>query len=127
MLKETNAEEFKSPSAGAHESESNRVLVCARCKRLIARRRDQVAVNGSHVHTFVNPDNETFMIGCFGDAPGLIRVSPATLSDTWFAGYSWQGESCGGCRMFLGWLYRQGDHRFHGLILAGLNEIDEQP
>ena len=45
---------------------------------------------------------------------------------TWFAGYSWQSELCSSCRAFLGWLYRKGDHRFHGLVLAGLIEIEDE-
>lgn len=81
-------------------------------------------MNGSHEHVFVNPDNERFRIGCFKDATGLLRVGPSSLEYTWFAGYTWQSEVCAGCRDFLGWLYRKGDHRFHGLVLDALVEID---
>jgi hypothetical protein len=86
---------------------------------------ERIEMDGSHEHVFVNPDNDRFQIGCFNGAPGLLRVGPASMEATWFAGYSWQGEVCGGCRGFLGWLYRKGEHRFHGLILAGLIEVDE--
>ncbi len=81
-------------------------------------------INGAHEHTFDNPAGERFRIGCFSAASGLLRVGHSTLAWTWFAGYAWQSEVCAGCRVFLGWLYRRGDHRFHGLILAGLVEID---
>lgn len=105
--------------------EAPRVLACAGCRRAITDTAKRIAKDGSHAHTFVNPDNETFEIGCFSDATGLLRLGPSSMEATWFAGFSWQSEVCGGCRGYLGWLYRRGDERFHGLILAGLIEIDE--
>ena len=103
----------------------HRVLACARCQRVITSRAERTEMNGAHEHKFVNPDGQGFRIGCFADASGLLRVGPASLEWTWFAGYTWQSEVCAGCRDFLGWLYRKGDHRFHGLVLDGLVEIDE--
>jgi len=104
---------------------SPRVLACAQCERVIASTAHRTEVNGSHEHVFVNPDDQRFRIGCFSEAQGLLRMGPASLEYTWFAGYTWQSEVCAGCREFLGWLYRKGDHRFHGLVLAALIEIDE--
>jgi hypothetical protein len=101
-----------------------RFLACARCQRVVASPADRTEMNGSHEHVFVNPDNERFRIGCFSNATGLRCVGPSTLEYTWFAGYSWQSEVCAGCRTFLGWLYRKGEHRFHGLVLDGLVEVD---
>ena len=112
--------------SSADDSESPRVLLCAGCRRVITSTADRIDVNGSHEHVFVNPDNERFLIGCFGNATGLRCVGPSSMEFTWFAGYSWQSELCSGCRAFLGWLYRKGDHRFHGLVLAGLIEIEEK-
>jgi hypothetical protein len=122
MLKET------SPGATPQSSLDDgprRVLACANCQRVITSTRQRAEMNGAHEHVFVNPDNQRFRIGCFSDAQGLLRVGPASLEFTWFAGYSWQSEICAGCRDFLGWLYRKGDHRFHGLVLDALIEIDE--
>jgi hypothetical protein len=105
--------------------DSGRVLLCARCRRLIAKTSDRIEMSGAHEHTFDNPDGYRFRIGCFADATGLLRVGPSSLEYTWFAGYSWQSEICAGCREFLGWLYRSGDHRFHGLVLDSLIEAGE--
>jgi hypothetical protein len=102
-----------------------RVLACAACQRVITSTGDRIEVSGSHEHLFVNPDNQCFRIGCFGSASGLLRVGPASLEFTWFPGYAWQSQICAGCRDFLGWLYRKGDHRFHGLVLDALVEVDE--
>jgi len=106
------------------ERDRGRVLACVRCQRPITTRLAQVQMNGSHVHTFDNPDGERFRIGCFSEASGLLKVGPSTLEWTWFAGYTWQVEVCAGCRVQLGWLYRRAEHRFHGLILDGLIEVD---
>ena len=86
---------------------------------------DRIEFGGGHEHVFVNPVGERFRIGCFGGASSLLRVGPAILEATWFPGYTWQNEACAGCRGFMGWLYRKGEHRFHGLILDALLEVDE--
>ncbi|MBX7185765.1 MAG: hypothetical protein K1Y01_11530 [Vicinamibacteria bacterium] len=121
MLRDASGQTAEQAGVG---DQSPRILACARCQRVIASTADRTEMNGSHEHTFVNPDNERFRIGCFSNATGLLRVGPASLEFTWFAGYSWQNEVCAGCRSFLGWLYRKGDHRFHGLVLDALVEID---
>jgi hypothetical protein len=120
-----NAGEDSDASTSTTGNGSPRLLACTRCERVITSTAERTEMDGSHEHVFVNPENDRFQIGCFNAAPGLLRVGPASMEATWFAGYSWQGEVCGGCRGFLGWLYRKGDHRFHGLILAGLIEVDE--
>lgn len=120
---EGGAREAPSPhESGDHD---RRVLACARCQRVITSMVERTEMNGAHEHVFVNPDGQRFRIGCFADARGLLRVGPASLEWTWFAGCTWQSEVCAGCRDFLGWLYRQGEHRFHGLVLDGLIEIEE--
>lgn len=82
-------------------------------------------MSGSHEHRFTNPDGFRFRIGCFSEASGLAKFGPSTLEHTWFAGYSWQVELCGGCREQLGWFYRSDEHSFHGLILDNLVEVEE--
>ena len=101
------------------------MLACAGCRRVITSTSDRIDMNGSHEHVLVNPDDEQFLIGCFESASGLRCIGPSSLEFTWFAGYSWQSEVCGACRSFLGWLYRRADHRFHGLVLDALLEVDE--
>ena len=102
-----------------------RALGCASCRRPITSTAAAIEVSGSHAHTFTNPDDYTFRIGCFSEASGLVKSGPSTLEYTWFAGYSWQVELCGGCREQIGWFYRSADHRFHGLMLDMLVEIEE--
>jgi hypothetical protein len=123
VLKDSGERDARQAASDA--GEPSRLLACAGCRRIITSTSDRINVNGSHEHTFVNPDNERFLIGCFSSATGLRCLGPSTTEFTWFAGYSWQSEVCGGCRNFLGWLYRKGDDRFHGLILAGLIEVDD--
>lgn len=103
-------------------ADTGRVLACAACRRAITNTAARIEVSGAHSHTFDNPDGDRFLIGCFSEAVGLLRMGPSSLEWTWFAGYSWQMEVCGGCRQFIGWLYRAGESRFHGLILAALVE-----
>ena len=122
MLKATGHESETSSPPTADDRDS-RVLACARCRRAITSTNERTAMNGSHEHVFINPDNERFRIGCFANAPGLIRFGPSSIEATWFPGYIWQNELCAGCRSFLGWLYRKGDERFHGLVLDGLVEV----
>ena len=124
MLKATG-DASEASSAKATDHRDRRVLACARCRRVVTSMAERTEMNGAHEHVFVNPDGEQFRIGCFADASGLVRLGPASLEWTWFAGYTWQSEVCAGCRGFLGWLYRQGEHRFHGLVLDGLIEVDE--
>lgn len=121
MLRDASGETSSESAIGEG---APRLLACAGCRRVIASTADRTEMNGSHEHVFANPDGEQFRIGCFTSATGLLRVGPSSLDYTWFAGYAWQGEICAGCRGFLGWLYRQGAHRFHGLILDSLVEID---
>ena len=122
MLKDASADTVAQSFTGDGPP---RVLVCANCRRVITSIAHRTEMSGSHEHVFVNPDNLRFRIGCFSDAQGLLRVGPSSLEYTWFAGYGWQSEICAGCRDFIGWLYRKGDHRFHGLVLDALVEIDE--
>ena len=122
MLRDDGREQFDtSASVGRKSSRLN----CAQCQAAITSSSEKTEMGGSHEHVFVNPDGERFRIGCFSDAPGLVRYGPASFEATWFSGYSWQNELCAKCRSFLGWLYRKGEHRFHGLVLDQLIEVEE--
>jgi hypothetical protein len=107
------------------ERARGRALGCAFCKRPITTTAAAIEMNGAHAHTFSNPDGYQFRVGCFSDAAGLVKAGPSSTDWTWFPGYSWQVELCAGCREQLGWFYRGADHRFHGLILDNLVEIEE--
>jgi hypothetical protein len=107
----------------ADEEDRGKILACARCRRPITTIASRIEVAGSHAHTFTNPDGFVFRVACFREASGLRRVSPQSSEATWFAGYTWQVEVCAGCREQLGWLYRSGEHAFHGLIVDCLIEV----
>ncbi len=123
MLKD-GATRTSSQAGTPYADGAGRVLACLGCQRAITTTAARIEMGGAHVHSFDNPDGVRFRIGCFADASGLLRVGTPSLEWTWFAGFSWQAEVCAGCRAHLGWLYRAGADRFHGLILDALLEID---
>ena len=121
--------EAASVVVGSHErprvgEDGGRVLACAACRAAITTAAARIEVGGSHDHHFTNPDGHPFHIGCFSRAPGCRGSGEPSAEFTWFPGYSWQVEGCARCRAFLGWRYRSGAHRFHGLILAHLVELE---
>ena len=109
----------------APEEDRGRVLACARCARHVTTTADRIEVSGQHRHSFANPHGFRYHIGCFAQAAGCRTAGPPSTYWTWFPPYSWQVEHCGQCGEHLGWLFRAGDDRFHGLILDRLVEIDE--
>jgi hypothetical protein len=114
---------------GTHEGprvgeDGGRVLACAACQAGITIAAARIVVGGSQEHHFTNPDGYEFHIGCFSRAPGCRGSGEFSAEFTWFPGYSWQVEGCARCGAFLGWRYRSAEHRFHGLILPRLVELD---
>jgi len=106
--------------------QGGRFLLCAICGHRITHTGERIRVNGSHQHTFANPHGFVFRIGCFLSAPGCLEEpSDETTEFTWFAGYAWRIEVCGGCFSHLGWGFRSEDHRFHGLVVDRL--VEEPP
>jgi hypothetical protein len=96
-------------------------ILCRHCHDAITTTADIVEVQGSHEHTFANPDGVLFEIGCFRTAPGCAHIGRVTEKWSWFRGFRWQAALCGGCLTHLGWLYlSDGGARFHGLIFDRL-------
>ena len=104
--------------------DAGRVLVCAACLQAVTSTSARIEMSGSHAHTFSNPHGLVFHIGCFALAPGCGAASDPSTLHTWFPGYAWQIAVCRGCGEHLGWLFRSGDSRFHGLILDRLAETE---
>ncbi|HKA87758.1 MAG TPA: cereblon family protein [Haliangiales bacterium] len=104
--------------------QGSRILACARCRQWITIPAAAIEVGGAHAHERSNPMGIRFRFGCFAAARGLSRQGSPSREATWFPGYTWQVEICDGCKEHMGWLYATMDHRFHGLILAALVEID---
>jgi hypothetical protein len=100
-------------------------LVCVRCGHCITHNAERISVGGSHRHTFANPHGFFFHIGCFRTAPGCLAGRGETSAYSWFTGYAWCVEVCGSCFTHLGWGFRSGTDRFHGLILDKLVEKRE--
>ena len=101
-----------------------RVLVCAECLHAVTSTTARIEMSGRHAHTFANPHGFVFHIGCFAVAPGCATGSDPSNEFSWFPGYAWQVAVCRGCGTHLGWLFRSGDSRFHGLIVDRLAETE---
>jgi hypothetical protein len=108
------------------DTRRGRTLVCAKCQNPIANKAAMIAVNGTRTHLFTNPDGYRFRIGCFATARGLDGVGEPTDEYTWFAGFTWQAQTCARCQGHIGWLYQSKDSSFYGLILSQLVEVDAQ-
>lgn len=104
------------------EEQEDHFIICNTCGHIITSMENMISVNGHHNHTFVNPANITFNIGCFSSADGCTVFGSRTLQDTWFPGYAWAYAACSRCMVHLGWFYRGEDDSFFGLILDRLSE-----
>jgi hypothetical protein len=103
------------------------VLVCVQCETPITTSSERIEVEGHHEHFKVNPHGVSFRVGCFASAGNLVVVSPPERAWSWFAGYAWLIEACAGCGTHMGWLFQGDAHRFHGLLVDALVELDEPP
>jgi len=100
-------------------------IVCGTCSQVITGDSERISVNGSHQHTFVNPQGIMFQIGCFAVASGCSQTGAATEQWSWFKGYCWRIVCCSRCGMHLGWVYLStGEVRFYGFILNRLSRLN---
>ena len=104
------------------QAQETRQIVCRQCHNVITRPEEKIEVNGSHQHTFANPNGLIFKIGCFQTAEGCGYTGEATEEYSWFRGYAWRVAVCGKCLTQIGWLFSasMGVSRFNGLILDRL-------
>jgi hypothetical protein len=107
------------PTIRAHP-EAPRDLLCATCRARITHDDHRIEVGGAHEHTFVNPGGFVHRVGCFGVATHLGEVGVPQTEFAWFPGFSWQIVMCRTCGTHLGWIFRCGADRFHGLLLEQL-------
>ena len=101
------------------------VVACAACHHPITTAGERIEVNGRHEHDQVNPDAYGFHFGCFAHAPGVVERGAETDHWSWFSGYRWRVACCRGCAVHLGWRFLSSQHRFYGLILDRLIELDD--
>lgn len=98
------------------------MLVCAQCEHTIARADDAISVGGSHLHTFMNPAGFVFEVLCYRDAFGTLPVGKASGEWSWFPGYLWKIEVCGGCTAHVGWSFANEGDKFWGLVKGRIVE-----
>ena len=95
-------------------------LCCSTCRHPVTHQDERIAVQGGHEHTFTNPHEITYHIGCFREAAGCAGFGEVTTEYTWFKGYAWRIALCAQCRAHLGWRFQSDDDYFHGLIVNRL-------
>jgi len=98
-----------------------RGLLCRKCRWFVTSENEQIAVQGSHRHTFANPHGIVFEIGCFRSASGCGSSGPLTAEWSWFKDFSWLMAHCRRCMVHLGWQYvSPAGETFFGLIMDQL-------
>ena len=105
-----------------HASPDQPGLCCRQCGALVTHPEYRIEQQGSHRHSFTNPHQIRFTIGCFDDAAGCRCQGSASSEHTWFSGYAWRIALCGSCGQHLGWRFEGADSLFFGLILDQLVE-----
>lgn len=100
--------------------EAERWVRCAECAAAIAKEEARIAINGAHVHDFMNPAGHRFRVACFSAAPGCAPEGDKSTVWTWFPGYAWQIELCRSCGRHLGWSFH-GASAFYGLVVDALS------
>ncbi|MBV1905575.1 MAG: hypothetical protein KUG75_05805 [Pseudomonadales bacterium] len=97
-------------------------IYCGICSTIISHIDEKIAVQGSHQHSFTNPYELVFDIGCYRSAPGCDISGHSTSADTWFMAHEWRLANCSGCASHLGWYFeptlnQTTNNTFFGLIL----------
>lgn len=109
------------------DSEVGKQLLCRNCLQIITSPAERILVQGSHKHTFANPQGIIYEIGCFRNANGCSYAGVPTDEYTWFRGFRWKVALCGGCLTHLGWLFiSTSSVTFNGLILNRLVESKKE-
>ncbi|MFW2372675.1 MAG: hypothetical protein ACN4GM_06095 [Gammaproteobacteria bacterium] len=99
-------------------------LCCAICGRKITDHQQQAEIEGSHTHSKLNPDQQSFIIRCFVSVENCKVSGEKTALNSWFTGCQWQFVHCNHCSTQLGW-YFSGVSSFYGLIEQQLVICDE--
>ncbi len=97
-------------------------VYCRLCHFPITSQSESISIGIAHRHRFTNPDNITYTIGCYRNAPGCSIGGLPTEEYSWFGGYRWQMAQCSNCYQQLGWYYQHPSQRyFFGLIINRLS------
>lgn len=119
QLGERRIEKLLKKSASRPDPDEGR-LCCRQCGARITRETHRIERGGAHSHTFTNPHQIPFTLGCFTTADGCRCQGHASMEHTWFPGYAWRIALCSACSNHLGWRFENGGERFFGLILDQL-------
>jgi hypothetical protein len=106
-------------SAASLSDEPDRPLRCFACSHAVTTTACAIDVDGSHVHTRLNPANVVFQFGCFREVSGCVVNGTPSSEHVWFKGCLWQYAHCAKCGAHLGWAF-SGALSFFGLVLARL-------
>ena len=60
------------------EPDREEYILCRHCHQLITTPSERIEVQGSHQHTFANPQGIVYQIGCFRSVQGCGSAGPAT-------------------------------------------------
>jgi len=63
-------------------------LYCFICGQIITQTGQRIPIEGTHKHSFTNPGEYVFEIGCLREAPGCEQVGDFTDFYAWFDGYA---------------------------------------
>ncbi len=97
------------------------LIRCRICRTPITHQQERIHIDGAHEHSFVNPHDIQFHLGCFHSAPGCSISGQPTPAFSWFQGYYWQYALCSECQEHVGWYYENANQdSFFGLILTKL-------
>ncbi len=98
-------------------------IYCRQCHQVISSDEQRIIREGTHEHTFANPNGLIFNIACFRLVTGCAYAGTFSQEFTWFTGYQWRIVICTMCLTHLGWLFVSGGADcFHGLIIDRLIE-----
>lgn len=95
-------------------------ILCRRCGQEITLVEHAITIGGRHEHTFTNPANVTYQIGCFSSASGCVIYGTPVFEYTWFSGFAWSVSLCSNCFLHMGWYYQSAETGFFGLIMTNL-------
>jgi hypothetical protein len=109
------------------DTDSGQYLLCRHCLNIVSNPAERIEVQGSHTHTFANPQGIIYEIGCFKTAKGCGYTGVPTDEYTWFRGFRWRVALCSICLTHLGWLFMStANSSFNGLILNRLVESKKE-
>ncbi|MEW5852108.1 MAG: cereblon family protein [Myxococcota bacterium] len=111
------------PTADVTGKPEDTSYVCARCGAFLARRSDQLTVDGKTLHERVNPVGFPHRFMTLTRCEAASPIDEPTTDFTWFEGCAWQVVLCAGCRVHLGWHFQGEGRSFWGVLVERMKEV----